>query len=90
MYVAQEGHRGLNRKAAKILVQIGELHGVDKHMYTHAQKHTPHSNPHTTNKPPHQSMVYITADFQLQQRDALTPEASVAEQQAWLTNHHRG
>lgn len=35
-------------------------------------------------------MVYITADFQLQQIDALTLEASVAEQQAWLTNRHRG
>ncbi len=35
-------------------------------------------------------MVYITADFQLQQSGALTPTASVAEQQAWLTNCHRG
>lgn len=38
---AEEGHRGLNREAAKITLQIVEMHGLDKYtcssiLYVHA------------------------------------------------------
>lgn len=37
MDVAQKGHSGLNRKAARTLVKIAKMHGVDKHTNTHVQ-----------------------------------------------------
>lgn len=38
--VAQEGHRGLKRNAAKIVPQIGEMYGVHKHTQKHTCTHT--------------------------------------------------